>query len=81
MTILEHVRIAAEPHVNAIVLSRREPHTSDDIAAGAHAVARDEQQIGESLATPLSQWLDKQTDSETMERANDTSRESDVNDD
>ncbi|MFG0261728.1 MAG: NAD-binding protein [Novipirellula sp. JB048] len=56
ITILEHVRKDA-PLTHVIVRSRYELHTSDYIAAGAHAVAGDEEQVGESLATHLVDWL------------------------
>lgn len=56
ITILAHVRKAA-PLAHVIVRSRYELHTNDYIAAGAHAVAGDEEQVGESLATHLLSWL------------------------
>jgi len=59
MTILEHVRKNA-PHVHVIVRARYQLHTGDFMAAGAHAVAGDEEQVGESLAGHLSQWLNTQ---------------------
>ncbi len=59
MTILEHVRKNA-PHVHVIVRARYQLHTGDFIAAGAHAVAGDEEEVGESLAGHLSQWLNTQ---------------------
>jgi len=59
MTILEHVRKNA-PHVHVIVRARYQLHTGDFVAAGAHAVAGDEEQVGESLAGHLSQWLNTQ---------------------
>jgi len=57
LTVLEHVRKHA-PHVHVIVRSRYDLHTDDFIAAGAHAVAGDEQQVGERLAHQLTEWLD-----------------------
>lgn len=57
ITILEHVRRKA-PHVHTILRSRYELHSSDFLAAGAHVVTGDEQQVGESLAGHLDQWLD-----------------------
>jgi CPA2 family monovalent cation:H+ antiporter-2 len=66
MTILEHVRKTA-PHVHVIVRSRYELHIADYVVAGAHAVAGDEQQVGESLATHLTAWLAKQNDQKTIE--------------
>ena len=66
MTILEHVRRNA-PHVHVIVRARYQLHTGDFVAAGAHAVAGDEEQVGEGLAGHLSQWLN------TQEKVHDTS--------
>jgi CPA2 family monovalent cation:H+ antiporter-2 len=60
LTILEHVRYNA-PHVHVIVRSRYEHHVDDIYAAGAHVVAGDEQQVGESLASHLCGWLEKQS--------------------
>ena len=59
ITILEHVRKNA-PQAHVIVRSRYELHTGDFIAAGAHAVAGDEQEVGESLAKHVLGWFDKQ---------------------
>lgn len=56
ITILAHVRKDA-PLAHVIVRSRYELHTNDYTAAGAHAVAGDEEQVGESLATHLLSWL------------------------
>ncbi|QDV86528.1 cation:proton antiporter [Planctomycetes bacterium TBK1r] len=56
MTILKHVRRNA-PFVHVIVRSRYEVHTDDFLSAGAHVVTGDEQQVGESLAGHLHQWL------------------------
>lgn len=56
ITILEHVRKVA-PLAHVIVRSRYQLHTIDYTAAGAHAVAGDEEQVGESLATHLLDWL------------------------
>lgn len=61
ITILEHVRKDA-PLAHVIVRSRYELHTNDYTAAGAHAVAGDEEEVGERLATHLLDWLAK-TDS------------------
>ena len=58
ITILKYVRKDA-PLAHVIVRSRYELHTNDYIAAGAHAVAGDEEQVGESLATHLLDWLAK----------------------
>ncbi len=55
--ILEQVRQLA-PHAHVIARSRYQMHTNDYIAAGAHAVIGDEEQVGESLANHLRQWLD-----------------------
>ena len=57
MTILAHVRKDA-PLAHVVVRSRYELHTNDYVAAGAHAVAGDEEQVGESLANHLLSWLD-----------------------
>jgi CPA2 family monovalent cation:H+ antiporter-2 len=59
MEILEHVRKHA-PHVHVIVRARRQWDTAGFVAAGAHAVAGDEEQVGESLAKHVSQWLETQ---------------------
>ncbi|WP_182869432.1 cation:proton antiporter [Rhodopirellula sp. JC639] len=59
MTILKHVRRNA-PYVHTIVRSRYELHTDDFVSAGAHVVTGDEQQVGESLADHLNEWLDTQ---------------------
>ncbi|WP_147867949.1 cation:proton antiporter [Stieleria maiorica] len=56
MTILKHVRRNA-PYVHTIVRSRYELHTDDFVSAGAHVVTGDEQQVGESLAGHLDEWL------------------------
>ncbi len=62
LTILEHVRDHA-PHVKVIVRSRYERHVESMYAAGAHVVAGDEQQVGESLANHLCNWLEAQMNS------------------
>ena len=54
--ILEHVRKDA-PLAHVIVRSRYALHTIDYTAAGAHAVAGDEEQVGETLASHLLSWL------------------------
>lgn len=56
MTILEHVRQLA-PHAHVVVRSRYQRHTESFVAAGAHAVVGDEEQVGESLAGHLREWL------------------------
>ncbi len=56
MTILEHVRQLA-PHAHIAVRSRYQQHTDDFIAAGAHVVIGDEEQIGKGLASHLRRWL------------------------
>ena len=61
LTILDHVRKHA-PHVHVIVRSRYEQHTGDLVDAGAHAVAGDESQVGESMADHLSQWIESRSD-------------------
>ena len=57
MTILAHMRKDA-PQSHVIVRSRYELHTHDYTLAGAHAVAGDEEQVGECLANHLLSWLD-----------------------
>ncbi len=74
ITILEHVRRAA-PHVHTIVRSRYDRHTADYIAAGAHAVAGDEQQVGERLAAHLTDWLTRQLHHDKTDRTEDTPSE------
>jgi CPA2 family monovalent cation:H+ antiporter-2 len=59
MTILEHVRKHA-PHVHVIVRARHQLNTAAFVAAGANAVAGDEEQVGESLAGHLFDWLNAQ---------------------
>ena len=66
MTILAHVRNDA-PHAHVVVRSRYEMHTNDYTAAGADAVAGDEEQVGESLADHLLSWL-ATTEPSTEER-------------
>jgi CPA2 family monovalent cation:H+ antiporter-2 len=56
--ILDLVRSKA-PHVHVIVRSRYEIHTEEFIASGAHAVAGDEEQVGERLAQQLLDWQAK----------------------
>ena len=63
MTILAHVRKDA-PQSHVIVRSRYELHTNDYTAAGAHAVAGDEEEVGDSLANHLLSWLDTANPSE-----------------
>ncbi len=58
MMILKHVRKDA-PQARVIVRSRYELHMSDFAYAGAHVVTGDEQQVGESLAGHLRDWLDE----------------------
>jgi len=57
MTILEQVR-QQSPQTHVVVRSRYQIHTNDFVVAGAHAVVGDEEQVGESLADHLRQWLD-----------------------
>ncbi len=56
MTILAHVRRNA-PHAHVIVRARHAQHTGELLTAGAHAVAGDEEQVGERLASHLLNWL------------------------
>ncbi len=58
MMILKHVRKDA-PQARVIVRSRYELHMCDFADAGAHVVTGDEQQVGESLAGHLRDWLDE----------------------
>jgi CPA2 family monovalent cation:H+ antiporter-2 len=58
-TILEQVRRHA-PQAYVVVRSRHERHTSDFTSAGAHAVAGDEETVGERLAGDLRRWLQSQ---------------------
>lgn len=57
MTIVEHVR-QQSPHTHVVVRSRYQLHTDGFVAAGAHVVIGDEEQVGERLASHLQQWLD-----------------------
>lgn len=59
ITILGHVRKYA-PQTHVVVRSRYAMHTCDFVDAGAHAVAGDEEQVGEYLACHLQSWLDIQ---------------------
>ena len=61
MAILEHVRKYA-PDVHVIIRVRRQLDTADFVAAGAHAVVGDEEQVGESLARHLTQWIEAEGD-------------------
>lgn len=63
MMILEQVRQLA-PHAHLVVRSRYQIHTNDYVAAGAHAVVGDEEQVGESLSDHLRQWLDENEEQE-----------------
>lgn len=56
MTILEQVRQLA-PQAQVVVRSRYQMYTNDYVAAGAHSVIGDEEQVGESLADQLRKWL------------------------
>ncbi|QGJ68833.1 Hypothetical protein PBC10988_4970 [Planctomycetales bacterium 10988] len=58
LTILHHARKYA-PQAQVIVRSRYELYSNDFFDAGAHAVAGDEHQVGESLATHLVSWLEE----------------------
>lgn len=59
MMILKHVRKDV-PQARVIVRSRYELHMCDFADAGAHIVTGDEQQVGESLASHLRNWLDEE---------------------
>lgn len=56
MTILTHLRQHA-PHSNVLVRSRHQLHTEEFWMAGASVVVGDEEQVGESLARHLHDWL------------------------
>ncbi len=62
MMILEHVRKDA-PQAHVIVRSRYEQHQCDYLDAGAHVVTGDEQQVGESLARHLLDWVNENASS------------------
>lgn len=59
ITILEHVRNVV-PHAHVIARSRYERFSQDYVAAGAHVVTGDEEQVGESLASHLTDWIESQ---------------------
>lgn len=59
LMILKHVRRDA-PQAHVIVRSRYELHMCDFADSGAHVVTGDEQQVGESLAGHLQEWLRQQ---------------------
>jgi len=63
LLILEQVRSKA-PHVHTIVRTRYELHADEFATAGAHVVTGDEQQVGESLAGHIHQWLTKSYDTQ-----------------
>lgn len=56
ISILAQVRQHA-PCAHVVVRSRYKLHTADFAAAGAHVTLGDEEQVGESLAAHLRQWL------------------------
>jgi len=56
ITILEHIRRHA-PQAQVAVRSRYQQHTDDIIAAGAHVVIGDEEQVGARLGEQLREWL------------------------
>lgn len=56
MAILGHVRKDA-PHVHVVMRSRYHLHTAGFLSAGAHVVSGDEEQVGESLAGHIGQWI------------------------
>jgi CPA2 family monovalent cation:H+ antiporter-2 len=57
LTILAHVR-KDSPRAHVVVRSRYELHRNEYLAAGAHAVTGDEQEVGESLAAHLLRWME-----------------------
>ena len=59
LAILEYVRKYA-PHIHVIVRARHQLDTAAFVAAGAHAVVGDEEQVGESLAGHLRHWFNTQ---------------------
>jgi CPA2 family monovalent cation:H+ antiporter-2 len=65
MAILDHVRRKA-PHVHVIVRSRYEINSNNFVAAGAHVVTGDEQQVGLSLADHLGRWLAARCDKDDV---------------
>lgn len=65
MMILEQVRQLA-PQAHVAVRSRYQMHTNDYVEAGAHAVVGDEEQVGESLAAHLRQWLVSQGEEDDL---------------
>jgi len=73
MTILGQVRHLA-PHAHVVVRSRYQLHTSDFVAAGAHAVVGDEEQVAASLAGHLSQWLESQEEAVNDQMDSDASK-------
>ncbi|MEZ6131026.1 MAG: cation:proton antiporter [Planctomycetaceae bacterium] len=56
LTVLSQIR-SHSPHVHTIVRTRYEVFQDDFKIAGADVITGDEQQVGESLATHLSHWL------------------------
>jgi len=62
-TILEHVRQQA-PHAHVVVRSRLHLHSDALLAAGAHAVVGDEEEVGAALADHLRRWLASSQDAE-----------------
>lgn len=58
LMILHHVRKEA-PQARVLVRSRYELNRCDYVDAGAHVVTGDEQQVGESLASHLLNWVDQ----------------------
>ncbi len=57
ITILEHVRRLA-PRAHIVVRSRHQIHTNEYLTAGAHKVIGDEEQVGQSIAGHLKEWLE-----------------------
>lgn len=66
MIILEHVR-QLNPHAHVVVRSRYQMHSNDFRDAGAHQVVGDEEQVGESLADHLREWLDSRAENDATQ--------------
>lgn len=58
LMVLEHVRKDA-PQAHVMIRTRYEINRCDYVDAGAHVVTGDEQQVGESLAGHLRDWVDQ----------------------
>lgn len=59
ISMLAHVRREA-PAAHVLVRSRYDLHMGDFVTAGAHAVAGDEHEVGDRLASHLQAWLEQQ---------------------